>query len=363
MNSTKMNILDAIAMSDYRKEDKDYITSLLYDNFLGNNKASFYFKTDTKIVVIRLILDITFRGQVKNLPVLIYLNKFFPNNAPEIFIEKIDTIAKSPQNLYTDDSLRIKTPKLTQWNKSVGLAAVISEINEYFNKNFPVYKLDLNQRGKVTYAPQTVLPIDKIIEFNFDSPEVNNSPINNYQYKPQSDKNISYKKEPLVGFSPEKIKQILIQEISGKIFAKVKYEYNTIHQHTAELLGLKNELLSKKETFESLTSRKEEIVNTFNVMTTHISDQIAGIKSSIDMVKDKEISCDNVASFINITNEKAIRIIAIEASIEEYLTFLKKAFERNVLTFQDTLRQTRVISRELFLVKYYRNKILLNLKL
>jgi hypothetical protein len=369
----KLNILDVMSMSDYRQEDKDYITSLLYDNFMSNSNATLYFKSQSKTIIIRLILDVTFKGTLKVVPILIYLNRGFPNCPPDIFIEKVDEIGLSPQNLYTGQDFKLKTPKLLNWNKNNGLMAVVSEIQENFNKNFPIYKLDLHMRNKQYYPPETILNRTQLVEFNFDAPIIMNKEIernnmnyggdqNNFNNPPyhhsKSDNHLIVKPKK-VTFSDTQIKEILINEIAIRMLGKFKKEYCTINQQQRELVTLKNDILQKREVYANVVGKKDEIINNFNIMTTNLRDQVDSIQNYIVKARDKQIHKDNIDSFLFISDDKLIRLISVEATVEDYLSIIKKAFEKGVLTFKDCNKEIRSVSRELLRIKFYRNKLTL----
>ena len=47
----------------------------------------------------------------------------------------------------------------------------------------------------------------------------------------------------------------------------------------------------------------------------------------------------------------------MKKTLEDYLIFLKKGFEKKVLSFEDMITKTRSFSRELFNINYSINKL------
>jgi hypothetical protein len=360
--NNNLNVFDAISLSDYKHGEKDYITSLLYDNFM-NNKSTLFFRKQNKTILIRLFLDITLWGNKKTIPILIYLNKDFPVLPPDIYIEKICDMGKSPQNLYTDVNFKIRTPKLIDWSRTGGLNAVILEIIDYMNKNFPIYKLDDGgKKIKQYYPPETVLNMNDIIEIKFDAPEridiiqpgrTDRTDHFDPYHHSKSETNITHHVVHRQ-FGEKDIKEILIKEIVSKVHHKIKKEYFTINQYQNELIALRQDITKRKEFYTYVLGHKDNVMNSMNQMTTGLCDQIAKLNEYISA--QKEVSKDTL-SLVKVQNENLIKLIAIEATCEDYLAIVKKAFERGILSVKDTMRTIRTLTRELFVIKYYRNKI------
>jgi hypothetical protein len=350
-----LNVFDAISLSDYKQHEKDYITSILYDNFMGNTKAILYFRKHTKTIVVRLFLEVNLWGSIKTLPILIYLGKDFPVQPPDVYIEQVCEMGKSPQNLYTDVNFKLRTPKLIDWNRNGGLNTVISEINDSFNKFFPIYKLDLNMRHKQYYPPETKLEQNDIIEVKFDAPDkIDIIHPKQEVHHSKSETNLNLHITKKVVFSDSEIKEILVKELVGRVHNKVKKEHCLINQYHGELGALKKDLFKKREFYIYVTQQKDNVINTMNQMTTGLCDQIVKINSYLLSRKE---SGQNIFSLISVPNEKLVKMIAIEASCEDYLAIIKKAFEKNILSVKDTMRTIRTLTRELFVIKYYRNKL------
>ena len=69
-------------------------------------------------------------------------------------------------------------------------------------------------------------------------------------------------------------------------------------------------------------------------------------------------SLDNLKNFIKISHQALLKTIAAEAVLEDFLLVIKKAFEKHIIDFKETLRIIRKYSREMFHIKAYREKLI-----
>ena len=63
--------------------------------------------------------------------------------------------------------------------------------------------------------------------------------------------------------------------------------------------------------------------------------------------------CDEL---IKIKDDEDMRLLMMKKTIEDYLAYLKKGYERKVVSFNDMVDQTRALSRELFTIDYLRSQ-------
>jgi len=99
----------------------------------------------------------------------------------------------------------------------------------------------------------------------------------------------------------------------------------------------------------------------FNQITNIIKDielEINTHKTFILDSKDETINSENYKKFIKISNQKILRVVALEATVEDYFIITKKAYEKGVLSFNESVTINRNLSKEIFKLKYYRDKLL-----
>ena len=56
---------------------------------------------------------------------------------------------------------------------------------------------------------------------------------------------------------------------------------------------------------------------------------------------------------IKINNKRKMKYIVMKKTLEDNLLFLRKGFERNIISFEKMIEQNRVISREIFYINYF----------
>ena len=59
---------------------------------------------------------------------------------------------------------------------------------------------------------------------------------------------------------------------------------------------------------------------------------------------------------IKIEDKKQFKYMVMKRTIEDYLLYLKKAVEKNLISFEECKNKTRKISKELFFINYFINK-------
>jgi len=390
MNSSPINIIDSILTCDYLDKNKDYVISLFYDIFMDkkcdiNEIRRFNYKMNKyeKILVIRWIISVMLKEKNYDVPILIYLPRMFPDEAPEIFIEKTDEIGVNPKATSVDKStLRILVPLLTNWNSSnVNIYNVLNQIQLEFHKFFPIFKLDVRERGKYFYGDNCTLnpelirkvsfeansqvdsrrPVSRTFDnFNQDK-NLNKNVINpKNAYDPNVFNQIEFFPKPAVNsivyHSEEQIKKILINELASTMVPKIKMEFNKLKNDEQKMLTYQEEFSQQIEQVRTLAEKKDEILSRIKNLSSGIQDQIVMIKYYLEANSRKDMNSDKVDNFIKISNPNKLKIIISEAVIEDYLFYIKKGYEKKVFNFSETIKLIRQHSRELFFIKYMKER-------
>jgi hypothetical protein len=160
----------------------------------------------------------------------------------------------------------------------------------------------------------------------------------------------------------ELAKKILKEEIRVLVEPKIKDELKRLKQQKSKLKNYHSEFSSQIDRYQKLLAKREEVVISLQQIQTNIGKELQDTLISLTRSQDHMIMQDNVLSFINI-NEKdkaIIHILSIEATIEDIITAIKKAFEKGIINFNDNTKFIRNITRELFKIKYYRERLLSN---
>jgi hypothetical protein len=389
--SNSLNIIDAIMSCDYSDNGKDYITSIMFDIFMGNPKTKIFimkrynkkiFKVE-KILLIKCSISVPLQGRTYDVPILIYLPSPFPIEAPEVYIEKIGEIGINPKCINIDkQSFRIMTPGLRNWNIPYSnFLLILNEINYDFSNIFPVYKLDINERGKFPGCEECYLYYEKVQSVTFDAPSKqdktlttkpqpslikndikpqnnyipdNNVYHNNYNHNAYSSTTVVHQKNTT--FSDEQIKKIFLNELITTLKPKLREEVGKFKKQESQLISYKNKFTQQIESIKNLAEKKDEIIKIINSLSAGVQDQIYLYNSYIEKNKYDD-NFENVDGLIKISDEKLIKVITKEAVLEDFLFYIKKAYEKKIFNFQDTIKLIRLYSREQFAIKYYREKL------
>ena len=67
---------------------------------------------------------------------------------------------------------------------------------------------------------------------------------------------------------------------------------------------------------------------------------------------NEKIIFDKCNELIKIKNEKILEYNVKLKALEDYLVYLKKAYEKKRVSFKDMVQQTRLLSREIFNIEY-----------
>jgi hypothetical protein len=412
-----LNIIEAIEKSDYIKDNKNLIISTLFDQFSSNDKIEIFLikrKNDKgeKIIVVRYPLTIRLKNKLYDIYILIYFVADYPNKAPEIYIERSEELGINPKllNIINPKNFRIITPSLICWdnisniktNALSNLKKIIKEIYEIFSNDFPVFRLDPSQRGKFDEYNCVLHKSDLIkikLEFPKEEIKINNSLPTTNIYKDSSNINmISYKKgvscpniqhvhdnnhiqtinrSTTINNSNNKINKILelhdsflslaeirklvINDISSILIPKIQKNMNILKNDQFTLYYRREYYKKEILKIQKLAEKKDEIIKTIKGLSASVDHQILGIKMYIiekNKNKIKGISVDNVEDFINVGNPEILRLIALEALIDDLIIVIKRSFLKKILNINECIKNIRNVSREQFKIKCFRNKLI-----
>ena len=147
------------------------------------------------------------------------------------------------------------------------------------------------------------------------------------------------------------IKQQTKDKTREKYMEKIE-NYKEIQKASQNLQNLKSTMNKKisannsKIQVEKLEEEKERLIKIkaqLNDIEKNLNDEINAIKEN----NNKNI-LEKSDDLIRIKSEKKMQYIMMKKTLEDYLAFLRKGFERKIISFEETTRQTRTFSRELF---------------
>lgn len=158
------------------------------------------------------------------------------------------------------------------------------------------------------------------------------------------------------------IKKVLIEDIKTIIESKLREEQKRLKNQEEKLNHYKTEFTAQIEKYNKFVGNKNDINQFFHHLTESMENELRTEKTYIANTQDKVINSSNCVNYISVKDPHIITIIASEATVEDLIAIAKKAFEKEVLNFSDTLKFIRTITREQYKIKFYRDKIIKQIK-
>lgn len=342
-----ITLKEALLRSTYPKFRHEFLESFIKEKFSDPAYTQLYLvqmSGNKNILTIEYKLSVPCGDRFYDLNMLLYLPELFPDYQPEFYIHPISPIGIN--KVYLNGKIDANTLRINISNfkpfipEELNIEEIVSEIFSSFTQSFPVYR----SNGNVNYSGPCNLNL------NFATP-VNVPKNENF-----SDKNV-----------------LDIVKAQVKNMVKTKFEENEktcrIHENAAMLNQINNQLIGKLNSqnlggggmnFQNgndgniendlmvLYQIKEKLSQMENVLQKEVEEKNA--KSKEEDFLEKYKAC------IEIKNEEDFRLVVMKKTIEDYLKFLKKGFEKKVIGLEDCIRLTRKLSLELFSIDYLRKK-------
>ena len=213
--------------------------------------------------------------------------------------------------------------------------------NQYGNPSAPAYN-NYNYGNQYGYNPN---PAPNQYGAYNPNPSSNQYGYNN----PQSPNNL--------GFNPnDELKNIVLNELSGKLIGKVMEERQRLNMQNQKLNEYKNQMVQENRRIEEFLSDQAKIRSICEDDMSNISTAIKNIEDYNKQNQNITITSDNCLTFLDIPNPDCMKIIANEVSMEEMIILVKRAYEKKKIGFEEAISFMRNTTRELFAVKFLKNK-------
>lgn len=96
-----------------------------------------------------------------------------------------------------------------------------------------------------------------------------------------------------------------------------------------------------------------------NVLSHEINQDIISKKILIEKFSEQFLDNNNCYEFVTVKNpnNKFLQLLSMEATIEDVFIIIKRGFEKGNITFNETVKFIRGLSREAIKIKFIRDKI------
>lgn len=366
---SQITILNEVSQCSYPPNLKDYLTNIIYEmtsiykscRFMKINKQTG--NASDVLLVIRLSILAQFGRNTFDIPILIYLPKKFPYEDPEVFVERTSKdLGINTKNRNIDpQTFRIMTKGLSVWNSYSSIQNIVVEVNNSFNENFPVFQM---QGGNTQNVNRGNSPKDGYVHqnINVQQQNMNIQPQNiNVQPRHQTIPH-QYTSDPLTA-----IRLILIDDIKRSTSKYLIEETHRLNQETNALMNYKQNFQIQTKKYQDYLNRlsddsenaPETPVEQILKLIKEVNSELETAKKAYQDSKSCTINENNSFSFttsLNKTEDYIVHLISIEASMEDISSIVKKAFERNLVNFSETVKFIRLTSREIIKVRCVRER-------
>ena len=377
--SSILEFEDALVIVSYPKYILEYIKKFLIENYSDSDMAEIFMITNEdgeKLFVIEYSLIIELNNKNYKVFLLVYLPILFPNYPPEFYIEKTANILVNKFYLdgkINENDLKINLDHFVKFdpnNNNIG--EIIDNLVINFTQEFPVYKDNINKdkdwrnSGKCVLdkskANKIKLPIGQKSYSNNDlykngfnyseknnnfnnvkvtklNNETNNSPFNDSTFLEY----IKKQTKDIIGYNY--VEFIQKYNIKGNLDNLKNIENKSIQKFNNDNLYRKNEQL--KTQVQALKSIKAQLLD----VEKRVERELKESQNS-----NKKDFFENFESFVDIPNKEDFEFLIQIKVMEDYLSYLKKGFEKRIVGFDDIVNLTRSISRQIFYLNYMRSR-------
>ena len=155
----------------------------------------------------------------------------------------------------------------------------------------------------------------------------------------------------------EDFKNILVNEVAEKISKKLIDENKRLNSQNEKMKDYKSKLSEENSKMERFVNDQGSIKYTCEEDMSNINKTIKQVQDYCDKNKVTTLSDENCLTYLDVQDQNALKIIAKEVSYEEMILIVRKAFEKKKISFQDAISFTRNCSRDLFTIKFLKDKV------
>ena len=331
---------EAINKSSYSAINRDIILETVLDNFSDPKENLVFLNTlsNEKIFIIMKTLVTKLINKTYNIPIIIHLPLQYPNTPAYFYIHKrprtgINKAYFEQEKIIDPNTFRINTDRICPFNPSRNnLDEIINEMKKRFVNSFPIYAEKQN---------------------------ANTQPI------PPGPNNPDQRKmnQVIVESSKMTNKQAIemLRKQTRDIVIKKYHEFNNkykVRENRGELGTISNIVKLKSgnsgngnqnpmnDSLNFLRNLKPKLTNIENGLKQEIEE--CGSKNKTALEKCEEV--------IKIKDDEDMRLLMMKKATEDYIAFLKKAYEKRLVSFHDVVDQIRELSRQMFSIDYLRTQ-------
>lgn len=324
-NSISLN--EALNKSDYSGYIKDKVKSFVLENYKNYKDKSNIYLTEcftNKIFVIKMDLYIKLKGTNYILTLLIYIPTTFPVELriyfeynqdfkiEESYIEE-NIIDESTAEIYYGNIINFEPLKQP-------LNQLIEALIDKFNQKFPIFL----SKDKIKYYGPGILDSNNLTKIDLELDNLKEKNDNEYKNKIK-----------------DKIRKLLEEKL---------FEIQTTH---SQLDGLKMKI--NKQINDYLSKGRNDELEKINTKMLELKSKLENDIQNLQYKGNDNIleKCEEV---VKIKDKEKYKYIVMRKTVVDFLKYIKKAVEKNIMPFNKGLEETRRLTKELFYINYFIEK-------
>ena len=324
----------ALEQSSYPSYNREFIKNYIINDYYENGDAKVYLQSieNEKTFVIEYTLSVIFSRKPYKIILYVHIPVLFPNYPPEFYVQKKPNtgLNKSYLNGKIDDKdFKINIDKFLKYDANLNnVQTIIDNIKNEFNKEFPIYRDQKPNQREI-----------------FGKNNIDKNKVNEIIIKPDS-----FTDKQFLNFMRKQVKDILRSKFYD---FNTKYKVEQNHKELKTMNDISKMKVGKSDTNNPMNQELEKlktIQKQLNEIENNLQNQCQQIQNENKSAFEK---CEEL---IKIKDEKDMEYAVMKKTIEDYLVYLRKAYEKRIISFHDMVEQTRLLSREIFSIDYLRKQ-------
>ena len=156
----------------------------------------------------------------------------------------------------------------------------------------------------------------------------------------------------------EEFKNILLDEVSSKLSNQLVTEKKKLNNENQKMKNYLSRFSKENEKLQNFVNTENDIRTKSDEDISNMNNALSRIQDQIAQEKNKVVNEENCIDYLDIPDIDALKIIASETSLEEMVAIVRRSFERKKITFDEAINFTRNSSRDLFAIKFLKEKAL-----
>lgn len=367
----KIMIFNSLQKCKY--SNADIILSNIWDlHDKYNNLVLLYqiHRDDHNIIMINITLQIFFKEKSYPIEVLIYLDSEYPEVWPRCYIRRTkESLLINEKNPFINPSnFEIYIYKLSNTiNLKSTLIQLVSEIEACFTREFPIYSAQINKPiyGDCLlniYEPETY-------QIVFEEHDIKNSNSNIPNQGSKIHRNQNYNENKMLikdeseeiqiqSFTERDIRRILEEELIEVLSKPFQKRLSDLLEDSSEISLLKSRFLKDQEKKKEIIKQKDLVIKQIEEINSITEAEVQNNMLYIKENENRKLKVEDLPHLVDINPKEIVDIVAEEAMLEELMLILRKSYDKQIFSLDETIKLYRTVSGVIFKKQYIKDKLM-----